>query len=172
MFFWTLLQGADITVHKPHPLIGCACTQQGVLLRSALLLILYAIILCHWFVTAREGNVFTGVCLSTGGRRFGFLACITGHMTGGSAQPPLDANLPPMQTAPGYRPSLEADPPWDTTGYGKQAAGTHPTRMHSCWFGIAYELSMKFKDYTQGCMRYKITEIFSYWLKNREVSKR
>ena len=30
------LQDADITVHKPHPLIGCACAQQGVLLRHAL----------------------------------------------------------------------------------------------------------------------------------------
>ena len=125
MFFWPLLQGADITVHKPHPLIGCACTQQGVLLRSALLLILYAIILCHWFVTAREGNVFTGVCLSTGGRRFGFLACITGHMTGGSAQPPW------MQTCPRCRPPPDIDPPWKQTPHGilRDTVNKRPVRI-------------------------------------------
>ena len=27
-----------------------------------------------------------------------------------------------------------ADPPWDITGYGQQAGGTHPTGMHSFSF--------------------------------------
>ena len=46
-----------------------------------------SIIIFAIFITHRQslgqGNIFTGVCLSTG--VVGFPACITGHMTGGSA---------------------------------------------------------------------------------------
>ena len=41
-----------------------------------------------------QGNVFTGVCLSTGGEGFGFPVCITGHMTRASAQHPLPVGRP------------------------------------------------------------------------------
>ena len=47
----------------------------------------------------RQGNVFTDVCLPTGG---------THHTLCGYSSPP------------------------DTTGYGRQAGGTHPTGMLSC----------------------------------------
>ena len=52
----------------------------------------------------------------------------------GSAQAPLDADLP------SHADPLDADPPWmqtppqdtwGTMGYGQQAGGTHPTKMLS-----------------------------------------
>ena len=74
-------------------------------------------------------------------------ACITGHMTRGSVQPPcrqtwvgglpnpITRCRPPMDADPplGYRPyPWMQNSPWYTTGYGQQAGGMHPTRMHSC----------------------------------------
>ena len=32
----------------------------------------------------------------------------------------------------GLHPGTGRPPPRDTTGYGQQAGGTHPTGMHSC----------------------------------------
>ena len=81
-----------------------------------------------WVVTARIrslgwGNVFTGVCLSTGGR--GWLPSMH-HRSHDwrwvSAKPPVCRPTrcrPPWDT-------------WDTTGYGQQAGCTHLTGMHSC----------------------------------------
>ena len=53
----------------------------------------------------------------------GFPACITGHMTGGSASGGVCIQGGGLGTP---RPS-------DTTGYGQRAGGTHPTGIHSCF---------------------------------------
>ena len=92
-----------------------------------------------------QGNVFTGVCLSTG------WGCLPQCMLG--CHTPLDGHPPPgWRTPPGWRPPwmenpprmenhpLDGDPPgWrtpppgkQTPAYGLRAAGTHPTGMHSC----------------------------------------
>ena len=58
-----------------------------------------------------QGNIFTGVCLSTGGEK----GCLPQCMLG-------------------YTPPDQADPPGkQTSAYGQRAAGTHPTGMHSSW---------------------------------------
>ena len=67
--------------------------------------------------------------------------------------PRPESDIPPRQTLPGTRgrqPSgqtpLSRQPPWadtqppDTTGYGQQLGGTHPTGMHF-YFGKYYYLS-------------------------------
>ena len=44
-------------------------------------------------------------------------------------------NLPPDVDPP----DAETPPPkdtWDTTGYGQQAGGAHPTGMHTCFQGF------------------------------------
>ena len=65
-----------------------------------------------------------------------FYTCLSGDGGKGSAQPPnpwVQTLAPQMQS-----PLLDADPPplpqyiLDTTGYGQQAAGTYPTRVHTC----------------------------------------
>ena len=103
-----------------------------------------------------QGNIFTGVCLSTGGRGVCLSACWdippgnrppqTTHPPG--ADPP-GADTPPEQTPPRSRHPPRPDPPRSrhpsplgsrhpnppreqTTAYGQRAAGTHPTGMHSC----------------------------------------
>ena len=93
-----------------------------------------------------QGNVFTGVCLSTGGC---LPQCMLGcHGPPGSGRhPPWDQGDPPgtRQTplGPGRPPGTRQTPPWDqadttpppgkqTPAYGLRAAGTHPTGMHSC----------------------------------------
>ena len=38
---------------------------------------------------------------------------------------------PPRQTSPGQTPPVP-----NTTGYGQQAGGTHPTGMHTCFMNI------------------------------------
>ena len=48
--------------------------------------------------------------------------CHSVHRGGGG----LPTHPPPMQTP------LGSPPPLDTMGYGQQAAGVHPTGMHSC----------------------------------------
>ena len=126
-----------------------------------------------WFSTAYyrpqrscgQGNVFTGVCLSTGG------GCLPQCMLGchtpppGPGRPPRDqADTPPDQgdpPGPGRPPRDQADtplgqgrhPPRDqadtcpgpgrhpppgkqTPAYGLRAAGTHPTGMHSCLINV------------------------------------
>ena len=90
-----------------------------------------------------EGYVFIGVCLSTWG--------VSASGPGGCLPPPPQADTPlgkhaPRQTPlplgkhpPGQTPPLPNacwdTPPFlvDTTGYGQQAGGTHPTGMHSCF---------------------------------------
>ena len=73
-----------------------------------------------------QGNVFTGVCLSTGGR-----GCLPQCMLGCHIPPDL-ADTPPgtWQTPPG--PGRHHPPRMLTPTYGPRAAGTHPTGMHSC----------------------------------------
>ena len=73
-----------------------------------------------------QGNVFTGVCLSNGGGCFP--ACITGHMTRGSAS---EGSASSSVCIGGADPSAPQDA-WETTGYGQQAGSTHPTGMLSC----------------------------------------
>ena len=84
-----------------------------------------------------QGNVFTGVCLSTGGEGVCLSACW-------DATPPDQADPPP---GPGRSPQTrqtppdQADPPRtrqtppgkQTPAYGLRVAGTHPTGMHSCY---------------------------------------
>ena len=60
-----------------------------------------------------EGYVFTGICLSTG-------KAVAGPE---ADTPQADTPLPN---------ACWDTPPADTTGYGQQAGGTHPTGMHSC----------------------------------------
>ena len=60
-----------------------------------------------------QGNIFTGVCLSTGG---GLPQCMLGYTPPGADTPPRSRHPPPKQTP----------------AYGQRAAGTHPTGMHSC----------------------------------------
>ena len=74
------------------------------------------------FITARkrslgQGNVFTPVCRSVHGE---------GSAFGGS--------LHPGGLHPGGGVCMGgADPPSDTTGYGKRVGGRHPTGIHSCF---------------------------------------
>ena len=63
-----------------------------------------------------QGNVFTGVCLSTGGEGVCLSACW-------DARPPQPGRPP----RPGRHP-----PGKQTPAYGLRAAGKHPTGMHSC----------------------------------------
>ena len=44
------------------------------------------------------------------------------------------ADIPPGQTPPWQTPQTNTPTPSDTTGYGQQEGGTHPTGMHSCCF--------------------------------------
>ena len=91
-----------------------------------------------------EGCVFTGVCLSTGGCLplvlggclplvlGGGLPLVLGGVSGQTPPTPrqtssLGRHPPPAQCM------LGCTPPADTTGYGQQADGTHPTGMHSCF---------------------------------------
>ena len=69
-----------------------------------------------------QGNFLHLCVIPEGGGVVGVPACITDHMTG---------DLHPR----GYASMGWAYPSWDTwdtTGYGQQAGGTHPTEMHSC----------------------------------------
>ena len=98
-----------------------------------------------------QGNVFTGVCLSTGGR--GSASVHAGmpypsppgpgrHTPPGPGRPPRDLADPPQDQADPPRDQADPPPPgtWQTTpppgkqtpAYGLRAAGTHPTGMHSC----------------------------------------
>ena len=71
-----------------------------------------------------RGNVFTRVCHSVRG-----VAGFEDHMTRGDLHPGVSAFR-------GVAPrGFWADPlpdTWDTTGYGQQAGGNHPTGMLSC----------------------------------------
>ena len=66
-----------------------------------------------------------------GGRGVGFPACITIHRTGGICLGGgiclQEGGLHPGGDWADHTPRYT----WDTTGYGKQAGGTHPTGMHS-----------------------------------------
>ena len=98
-----------------------------------------------------QGNVFTGVCLSTGGEGVCLSACWDAipprpsrHPPGTRQTPPGPGRPPPRtrQTPPGpgrhppgtrHPPGPGRPPPRkQTPAYGLRAAGTHPTGMHSC----------------------------------------
>ena len=97
-----------------------------------------------------QGNVFTGVCLSTGGGRVsasvhaGIPDPPRTRQTPQTRQPPPGPGSPPLhqapprtrQTSPGpgiHPPRTRQTPPGkQTAAYGLRAAGTHPTGMHSC----------------------------------------
>ena len=104
-----------------------------------------------------QGNVFTGVCLSTGGEGVCLSACWDAipprkpYPPWDQADPPRTRQTPPEPgRPPGTRqtPLDQADPPglgrppWtrqtspgkQTPACGLRAAGTHPTGMHSCSF--------------------------------------
>ena len=72
-----------------------------------------------------QGNIFTGVCLSTGGG-----GCLPHCMLGCHTPPPGWRNPPGWSTPP----RMENPPPpgKQTPAYGLRAAGTHPTGMHTC----------------------------------------
>ena len=70
-----------------------------------------------------QGNIFTGVCLSTGGGG-GLPQCMLGYTSPGPD--------PPDQTPPEQIPREQTPPRKQTPAYGQRAAGTHPTGMHSC----------------------------------------
>ena len=91
----------------------------------------------------REGNVFTPVCGFVHGRGgymplvWRCLHLVRGGMSASSREP--QGRHPPGKTSPlgkhplGRQPLLRPDTPTlNTTRYGQQAGGTHPTRMHSC----------------------------------------
>ena len=93
-----------------------------------------------------QGNVFTGVCLSTGGGRPGRPPEGPGRPPPGPGRHPPDQADPPRDQAdpPGTRqtpPRTRQTPPGpgrpppgkQTPPYGLRAAGTHPTGMHSCF---------------------------------------
>ena len=61
-----------------------------------------------------QGNIFTGVCHSAWRGGLPFHSIVQGQT------PPL-CRAPQADTPPGK----------DTTGYGQQAGGTHPTGMHT-----------------------------------------
>ena len=89
--------------------------------------------------TAADGTHPTGMLScwllllpAPGGGGGDFPAYITGHMTKG-VHP--RGGLHPGGLHPGWvgQPPPHSRDTWDTTGYGQQAGGTHPTRMYSCW---------------------------------------
>ena len=110
------------------------------------------------FSTARkrslgQGNVFTGVCLSTGSwlpsmhhRLHDPVGRPWGSVSRGVCPTLLDADPPDADYLDADLP--DADPPqWDTTGYSQQAGITHPTGMHSClnknFFVLHHNLLLK-----------------------------
>ena len=73
-----------------------------------------------------QGNAFTGVCLSRGGRG-------SASVHAGMPYPPGPGRHPPGPGRPPHPPD-QADPPGkQTPAYGLRTAGTHPTGMHSCF---------------------------------------
>ena len=129
---------------------------QGVSVRETL----HRTVTCGWYTSYRnasslllpmklwEGNVFTGVCLSMG--RGGSLVpgpfqgvsmskvgeglgCPGGWVPSPSWSPMLRyIRGRGVGMSRGGRYSPGPPPIWDTTGYGRQAGGTHPTAMLSC----------------------------------------
>ena len=74
-----------------------------------------------------QGNVFTGVCLSTGGEGVCLSACWD------AIAPRDQADTPPGPGRHPHRDQADTPPPpgKQTPSYGLRAAGTHPTGMHS-----------------------------------------
>ena len=102
-----------------------------------------------------QGNVFTGVCLSTGGRVSASVHAVMPypprpgtHHPPGPGRPPRTRHTPPPPRSgrpplgPGRPPPTRQTPPGPGRppppgsrlqhAYGLRAAGTHPTGMHSC----------------------------------------
>ena len=91
--------------------------------------------------------------------RDGFPACITGHMTRGSASRRIRIQGVCIKGGlhPGVLPTgglhrggggvghISQDT-WDTMGYGQQAGGMHPTRMFSCTKMSRERLCKSFKS--------------------------
>ena len=75
----------------------------------------------------RKGYVFTGVCLSTGGKGGRGVYIPWAYHPRQISPPPA---ITPGQTHPTQTPAW-ADPPPDQTATA--ADGTHPTGMHSCF---------------------------------------
>ena len=92
-----------------------------------------------------QGNVFIPVCYPVHRERVGFPACITGHMTrglhlgglppGSWAEPPPGLSTGGVCIQGGLADPLPQDT-WDTTRYGQQAGGRHPTGMLCCSFPV------------------------------------
>ena len=63
----------------------------------------------------------------------GFPACITGHMTRKGLHPGEGVCIQRgLHLGRGVWADLSPRDIWDTTGYGQQAGGTHPTGMLPC----------------------------------------
>ena len=81
-------------------------------------------ILDHYFITARkrslgQGNMFTGVCLSTGGE--------------------VPDHVHPQEQTPAQEQTHPPPPSTEHAGrYGQRAGGTHPTGMQSCLILVKY----------------------------------
>ena len=71
-----------------------------------------------------QGNIFTSVCLSTGGS-----ASVHAGIHPPEADTPLPGSTPPLEQTPREQ---TPSPGRQTPAYGLRAAGTHPTGMHSC----------------------------------------
>ena len=86
--------------------------------------------MCHYRPPTKlqEGNVFTDICLSTGG--------ISGPMSfQGCGWVDISSPMSLLGVCPGGGYVLGGGYPSkdrDTMGYGRQSDGTHPTRMLSC----------------------------------------
>ena len=86
-----------------------------------------------------QGNIFTGICLSAGGRGVCLSACWD-MPHGPNTNPPRSrppqsrhtlqgADTPQSRRPPGADPTPARK---QTSAYGQRVAGTHPTGMHSC----------------------------------------
>ena len=99
----------------------------------------------HLQMKLQEGNVFTPVCVSVHKVGIYPIACWDTHplcrhnppgrqthlrQTLPWADTPPGTHLLPGQTPPSPGQTL---PSSDTTGYGQQAAGMHPTGIHTCY---------------------------------------
>ena len=61
---------------------------------------------------------------------------------------------PEADTPPGQTPPWADTPPVQCMlGYGQQAGGTHPTGMHSCYFYMLDNHSVKFECKSHGALK-------------------
>ena len=120
-----------------------------------------------------QGNIFTGVCLSTGGEGVSasvhagiYTPCPRNRPP--RSRPPWTRD-PPGADPPGSRPPRTRDPPGSrhppgkqTSAYGQRAAGTHPTGMHSCVLRISSSV-VTMVDANARCNQASASTLRQYW---------